>query len=322
MPGIVGSGQVGQAGDRQLGRTVLGSEPHRSPPPATGAWGSGSNLLFAGQEAGNNGRDWCWHPGWPGEQESSSTSSGGRGRGVASLLACSQLLEGLEPPFCIFPSVQRQLHREPSPDLPAPNFIPSPEQALDEDHKLLKPWRVARGLIARPRLACDKLHIPSSSQCFLCSLKVMPLGKALAAIDFHRSTKILAGMSSPPHRALKRRSRGGVGVGQGLWDLPLHSACVSIPILGLRSCLCSSVSNTEHLLFARPRAGATGHEGRTWDERVLRFSCISKDRVKNIKAAGIQYKILPARVLLDRPTTLPQPGPFLHPRSSPLPGPG
>ena len=86
------------------------------------------------------------------------------------------------------------------------------------------------GFLAWPRLACDKLHIPSSSRCFLCSLKVMPLGKALAAIDFHRSTKILAGMPRPPHRALKRRSRGGVGVGQGFWDLPLHSAFMSIPI--------------------------------------------------------------------------------------------
>lgn len=141
----------------------------------------------------------------------------------------------------------------------------------------------------------------------------MPLGKALAAVDFRRSTKILAGMPSRPHRALKRRLRGGVGVGQGLWDLPLHSACMSIPILGLHSCLCSSVSSTEHLLFARPQAGATGHEGRAWDERVLRFSCISKDRVKNVKAAGIQYKILGARVFPDPPTTLPQPGPFLHP---------
>lgn len=112
----------------------------------------------------------------------------------------------------------------------------------------------------------------------------MPLGKALAAVDFCRSTKILAGMPSRPHRALKRRSRGGVGVGQGLWDLPLHSARMSIPILGLHSCLCSSVSSTEHLLFARPQAGATGHEGRTWDETVLRFSCISKDRVKNVKS--------------------------------------
>ena len=59
----MGAGQVGQVGERQWGGTVLGSEPHRPPPPAAEAQGAGSNLLFAGQEAGNNGRDWCWHPG-------------------------------------------------------------------------------------------------------------------------------------------------------------------------------------------------------------------------------------------------------------------
>lgn len=64
-----------------------------------------------------------------GSRRALQPAAGVGGRGVASPLACSQLLEGLEPPFRIFSSVQRQLHTEPSPDFPAPNFIPSPEQA-------------------------------------------------------------------------------------------------------------------------------------------------------------------------------------------------
>lgn len=60
--------------------------------------------------------------------------------GVASPLACSQLLEGLEPPFSVFPSVQRQLCAslglpgatvERLPSDPAPHPIPAPEQAPD-----------------------------------------------------------------------------------------------------------------------------------------------------------------------------------------------
>lgn len=114
---------------------------------------------------------------------------------------------------------------------------------------MLRPWKFAWGLLSWARLACDKL--PSSSGCFLCSLKVMPPGKALAAIDFHRSTKILAGMPSPPQGPEKEvRGRGGGGPGPA-GALPFHCARVSIPTLGLRSCLCPSVSITEHLLFAR-----------------------------------------------------------------------
>lgn len=102
---------------------------------------SGPHPLFAGQEAGDNG--WGTMAGTgagTGADKGSREALRQQAEGVASPLACSQLLEGLEPPFSVFPSVQRQLCAslglpgatvERLPSDPAPHPIPAPEQAPD-----------------------------------------------------------------------------------------------------------------------------------------------------------------------------------------------
>lgn len=110
-------------------------------------------------------------------------------------------------------------------DLPPPHLIPSSGAGLRRGHGLLRPWTFAQGLPAWARLALDKFHIPSSNGCFLCSLKVMPPGKASATIDFHKSTKIPGPGCPVLLRALKRRPRKGVGIGGALGVSPF-TVCV------------------------------------------------------------------------------------------------
>lgn len=62
LPGGIGWGWAVGA------RIALGSELRKPPAPATEAWGSSFNPLFADQEVYNNGREWCEHWIWQNRQ--------------------------------------------------------------------------------------------------------------------------------------------------------------------------------------------------------------------------------------------------------------
>lgn len=184
-----------------------------------------------------------------------------------------RLLKGLKPRGSVSPSVQRQLHGEPRPPqtplwkssvclqssiltshLPA--SFPPPEQASHRPRAapaLDVGWRGA-SLAPHPILTRVGRGV-------LCSLKVMPPGKALAAIDCHKSTKLPGPECPVLLRALKRRSAGGVGTGGAcgvsLFPLRASPTWVCIPA------------------FVHPQAGAAGYVANT-SERGLRFSCVKR----------------------------------------------
>lgn len=193
-------------------------------------------------------------------------------QGVASHPVGPRLLKGLKPRGTVSPSVQRQLHGEPRPPqtplwkssvclqssiltshLPA--SFPPPEQASDRP-------RAALALDVGGGLPSSTSHPHTGGGGVLCSLKVMPPGKALAAIDCHKSTKLPGSECPVLFRALKRRSAGGVGTGgaRGVSLFPLHPSptWVCIPA------------------FVHPQAGAAGYAANTSEERGLRFSCVKR----------------------------------------------